>query len=97
MSNIRNYRAGGSRREVEVRRKSYDITDDIVDVFNDLEDLQKLSCVAHNTFSDRQIVTFAEDILRGTNDFDTGSISWLERPIVDQNWHNFHWSLLKDL
>ena len=66
--------------EREVRDETYNTLDNIVDIFNSLEDSQALSWAVYNTFSDKKI--FEEDTMCQTNEFKMGLMNWLVEPVA---------------
>ena len=75
--------------ETKVRTMEYSITDPLVVIYNEIEELARLANAANNPFSDMQQVQIGLRIIKNTNDFEQGIEKWYARPVGEHTWTNF--------
>ena len=73
----------------KLRERIFDISEPLVVMFNDIEELKALSIAADNEYTERQLVNIGIQLIKNTNDFERGLESWIIRPAVDKTWVNF--------
>ena len=86
-----------SEEQVKLREKVFDISEPLIMMYNEVEDLQDLATAAVNPFSDTQIVTLGIDLIKNTGDFEKGLTEWYEKD-TNQEWRHFkpHFELAQD-
>ena len=75
--------------EAKLRSFQYDLLDPLVKIFDEVEELQHLGNAAVDPYSEAQLIKFALQIIKNTNDFETGIRTWIDLPRVDKTWVNF--------
>ena len=75
--------------EAKLRSFQYDLLDPLVKIFNEVEELQHLGNTAVNPYSEAQLIKCALQIIKNTNDFETGICTWIDLPRDDKTWVNF--------
>ena len=78
-----------TEEEEKLRDTEYNILDPLVTVFDQIEELQHLGNAAQNPYSEAQLIKLALRIIKGTNDFETGIRTWIEKARVDKTWVSF--------
>jgi hypothetical protein len=73
----------------KLRARIYDISQPLVVMFNDIQELNELSIAADNEYTERQLVNIGIQLIKNTNDFERGLESWIIRPAVEKTWINF--------
>ena len=78
-------------REVEekLRSRVFDITEPLVVLYNEIEDLHSLSIAAQNEFTETQLVNLGIQLIKNFNDFERGLDDWMACPRIDKTWVNF--------
>ena len=75
--------------EREVREHHYDVVEPLSTVHDLIDDLQLMGEAAHLPYSEQQLVQYALDILRNTNEFQDGIKTWNRRAPNLRTWANF--------
>ena len=75
--------------EYKVKTMEYSITDPLVVVFNEIEELARLGTAAHIPYSNMQLLQIGLRIIKNTNDFEDGINKWYNRPAAEHTWENF--------
>ena len=75
--------------EQKLRDKVFDISEPLIVMYNEIEDLLELSTAAGQTYTQSQIVNLGVHLIKNTNDFEKGLNDWYDKPIIDHNWLNF--------
>ena len=73
----------------KLRERIFDISEPLVVMFNEIEELKALSIAANNEYTERQLVNIGIQLIKNTNDFERGLENWIIRPAVDKTWVNF--------
>ena len=68
--------------------KTFDISEPLVILYNEIDDLQDLAVAAKNPFSDSQLVILGMRLIKNTGDFEKGIQEWYDRT-VDTDWKHF--------
>lgn len=72
-----------------LKARVFDISEPIVALFDEVEDLQELSIAAENELTERQLVQIGVQLIKNTNNFERGLETWLSQPIATRTWINF--------
>ena len=72
-----------------LKAKAFDITQPLIVMYNEVQDLQDIATAANNSFSDTQIVNLAIQLIKNMCDFEKSLIDWYARPIIEHTWLNF--------
>jgi hypothetical protein len=75
--------------ETKVKQYQWNIHDQPVLFYNEIEDLVSLTQAANLPKSELQIVNFGLDIIRKTGDFEKALTEWYGRPPAEHTWINF--------
>lgn len=75
--------------EKEVQNYQYNVRDPLSMVFDLVDDLKLMAEAVHTPFTERQLVSFALEILWATNDFQEGIKSWNCCAAAVWTWPNF--------
>ena len=75
--------------EQKLRDKVFDISEPLVVMFNEIDDLLELSAAANQAYTPSQIVNLGIQLIKNTHDFEKGLDNWYDRPIVEHTWANF--------
>ena len=75
--------------EDKVKTMDYNITEPLVVIYNEIDELARLGTAAGNPYSDMQQVQLGLRIIKNSNDFENGIEQWYERPVVEHTWDNF--------
>ena len=67
----------------------WNINDQPIHIFNQVEELASMSTAANLEKSERQIISIAIDIIRRTGDLETALLQWEIRPANQQTWIAF--------
>ena len=78
-----------SETETNLKDKLFDITQPIIVMYNEIQDLQDLAIAATNAYSDKQLVAIGIQLIKNMNDFEKGLTDWYARPSVDHTFINF--------
>ena len=73
----------------KVRTTQYNVSEPLVTVYNDIEELARIAVAADNPYSDKQQVQLGLKIIKNTQDFEAGIREWYARPANDHTWVNF--------
>jgi hypothetical protein len=76
-------------KEEEMRQFTYDISDPIVEIFNQIEDLEEFGIAANDPYTPQQLIKFGLQLVKDTGDMEKGQEEWHERPRIEKNWVNF--------
>ena len=76
-------------KEEEMRQFTYDISDPIVEIFNEIEDLEEFGIAVNDPYTPQQLIKFGLQLVKDTGDMEKGQEEWHERPRIDKNWVNF--------
>ena len=75
--------------DTELRKKVFDITQPLVLLYNEVEDLQELATAAQNPYTDTQLVNLGIRLIKNMADFEKGLTDWYARPAATNTWVNF--------
>ena len=75
--------------EEKVKTLQYNVTEPIITIFNEIEELSRVADAANNPFSEMQKVQIGLKVIKNTNDFETAIEKWYGRPAVEHTWANF--------
>ena len=73
----------------KLRDRIFNISDPLVVLFNEIEELKALSIAADNEYTEKQLVSIGIQLIKNMNDFERGLETWIIRPSADKNWVNF--------
>ena len=68
---------------------SYNLMDPLITIFDEIEDLEVFANAAGNPFTKEQIVNIGLQLLKNTNDFETGIMKWVKKANADKTWPKF--------
>ena len=74
--------------DAKVRNLIYDISEPLVTLFNEIEELARLATAASNPYSDMQQVQIGLRVIKNTHDFEAGIREWYARPPIEHTWAN---------
>ena len=63
---------------------SYNLMDPLITIFDEIEDLEVFANAAGNPFTKEQIVNIGLQLLKNTNDFETGIMKWVKKANEDK-------------
>ena len=66
----------------------FDIQQPLIIIFDELEELQQISVVVLNPYTDTQMVNIRVKLIKSFNDFEKGLVSWFERPVGEHTLIN---------
>ena len=72
-----------------LKAKVFDITQPLIVMYNEVQDLQDMATAANNSFSDTQIVNMSIQLIINMCNFEKGLIDWYARPTIEHTWLNF--------
>ena len=75
--------------EKEVCEHRYDVLEPLTTVYDLIDDLELMGDAAQTPYSEQQLVSYALEILRATQDFQDGIKSWNRRAPALRTWANF--------
>ena len=75
--------------ETKLRSFQYDLLNQLVKIFDEVEELQHLGNAAEYPYSEAQLIKFALQIIKNTHDFETGIRTWIDLPQADKTWAKF--------
>ena len=75
--------------EKEVREHRYDIVEPLSTVYDLIDDLELMGDAANTPYSEQQLVSYALEIIRNTNEFTDGIKTWNRRAPALQTWVHF--------
>ena len=75
--------------EEKIKQKTFDITQPLCILIDDIEDLQEMALAANSAFSDSQLVRMGMTCIKNTNDFEQALSHWYAKPVADRTWQNF--------
>ena len=67
----------------------FDVSEPLVGLHDDIEDLKELSIAAENELTERQLVALGLLLIKNANDFERGLETWVNQPVVTRTWLNF--------
>ena len=74
--------------ESKLRAQIFDISEPLVLMFNEIDEMQDMATAAENEFSDQQIVNLGIHLIKNTGDFEKGITEWYESTTT-KNWKSF--------
>ena len=72
-----------------MRSKVFEITEPLVILFNEMDNLQELATAARLPFTDAQFVNLGIRLIKNMNDFDKGLTEWFDLPTVKKTYIKF--------
>ena len=75
--------------EKEVREYRYNVVEPLTTVYDLIDDLELMGDAAQTPYLEQQLVSYALEILRATQDFQDGIKSWNRRAPALRTWANF--------
>lgn len=73
----------------KLRERIFNISDPLVVLFNEIEELKALSIAADNEYTEKQLVSIGIHLIKNMNDFERGLETWIVRPPPEKTWVNF--------
>ena len=77
------------QEEASLRAKVFEITEPLIILYNEVEDLQALAVAATIPYLDAQIINLGIKLIKNMNNFDKSLTSWYNLPIADRTWIRF--------
>ena len=71
------------RAEATLRARVFDITEPLVVMYNEVDDLQELATSAGLPYSDNQIINLGIKLIKNMKDFEKRLTSWYDLPIIN--------------
>ena len=75
--------------EDKVKTMEYSLSDPLIVMFNEIEELERLGIAATNPYREMQLVQIGLKIIKNTNDFEDAINKWYSRPAAEHTWNNF--------
>ena len=72
-----------------LKARVFNISQPIIALFDEFEDLKELSIAAENELTERQLIKIGEQLIKITNDFGHGLEAWFFQNIALRIWINF--------
>ena len=76
-------------KEKSVREFQYNIQDPLVTFYREIENLEELGKASLNPYLPSQLINFALQIIKNTNDFEDAQKQWHAKATGDKTWSNF--------
>ena len=73
----------------KLRERIFNISDPLVVLFNEIQELKALSIAADNEYTEKQLVNIGVHLIKNMNDFERGLETWIVKPAADRTWVNF--------
>ena len=77
-----------SEEESKLKAKVFDVSEPLVIMYNEVDELKDLAEAAKNPFSDSQLVNIGLNLIKNTGDYKKGLIEWYEKT-TDTDWVHF--------
>ena len=77
------------QKETEIRAFVYSLQDPLVNLYNQVEDLQKLGDTAQMPYTEFQIINFGVQLICKTHNFQDGLKQWFGKDRDDKTWETF--------
>ena len=75
--------------EDKVKTMEYSLSDPLIVMFNEIEELERLGIAATNPYREMQLVQIGLKIIKNTNDIEDAINKWYSRPAAEHTWNNF--------
>ena len=72
-----------------LRKKTFDISQPLIFMFNEVEELQELATASGNPFTPRQLIEIGIQMIKNFNDFEKGFETWFDLTTAAQTWPRF--------
>ena len=72
----------------DVENMSYDLSQPLAKVWNEIKDLQALATAADTPFTDKQLVALGIKIIKNTHDFEQAHADWIKKPVAAKTFNN---------
>ena len=76
-------------KEAQLRSRIFDIQQPLVEMYNVVEDLQKIATASSSPYTDRQLVGIGMQLIRNMNDYEKARGKWMAKTNADKTWQNF--------
>ena len=76
-------------KEAHLRSRIFDIQQPLVEMYNVVEDLQKIATASSSPYTDRQLVGIGMQLIRNMNDYEKARGKWMAKTNADKTWQNF--------
>ena len=74
--------------EAKLRAKVFDLTEPLILMYNEVDDLVDLAIAAKIPYTEHQIVSLGLTLIKNTNDFETGITDWIKKTTT-KDWDAF--------
>ena len=72
-----------------LQQRVFDITEPLIGMYNEVEDLQRLATASFAPYTDRQLVNLGIRLIKNMHDFEKGLDTWYSLPRDSQTWVTF--------
>lgn len=73
----------------ELKTKVFDISEPLIAMYNEVEELKSLSIAASNEYTERQLVNLGIKLIKNMGEFEIALGTWLSMPVAARTWLAF--------